>query len=398
MRILYTHRTQGVGAEGAHIKGMYEAFRDLGHETSMLCLPGCNPAEAPPVPAGAEAGVRTPPRKPGPAPKRLYRIIADQAPQILFEGIELAYNGLLFLQLARRCLRNRPALIYERYSLNTFAPSLLCRLLGIKHVLEVNDSVVIERSRPLELRAVSSFLEGCCLRSADLSITITERFRRQLLDRFGARGIRIEVMTNAVTRRRFDRGFDREAVRRALGLEDAIVLGGAGQFLEWHGLADLVERLGPEAKARNLRFLFVGDGPARADVMAKAEALGVADRVHFTGMLPIDAVPGYLAVFDIAVIPKAAAHASPMKLIEYMAMGLPIVAPDLPSVRAALMDGSMGRIFPAGNMSAMKDAILDLMADRESARALGLKARAHVFAELTWDRHAGEILAILGLP
>jgi glycosyltransferase involved in cell wall biosynthesis len=394
MRILYTHRTQGVGAEGAHIKGMYEAFRDLGHATSMLCLPGCNPSEPSAAQAPRRLGAPAAAKKPA---NQLYRVIADGAPQVLFEMIELAYNAVLFARLAWACVRARPALIYERYSLNTFAPSLIGRLFGIKHVLEVNDSVVIERSRPLELRAVSSLLEGYCLRSADLSITITERFRGQLLSRFGEKGIRIEVMTNGVSRSRFDRPFDRAGVRNRLGLGDAVVLGGTGQFLEWHGLEDLVAQMGPSARERDIRFLFVGDGPARQGVMARAEALGVADRVHFTGMLAIDAVPDYLSALDIAVIPKAAPHASPMKLIEYMAMGLPIVAPDLPSIRAALVDGAMGRIFPAGDMPRMREAIDALLADRAAAASLGREAKAHVFANLTWDGHARHVLGVLGL-
>jgi glycosyltransferase involved in cell wall biosynthesis len=398
MRILYTHRTQGVGAEGAHIKGMYEAFAGLGHETAMICLPGCNPAEqkSASAPAGA---AQAPPKadKGGSGPNGLYRIIADHAPQVLFEAIELAYNVPLFLRLAWACLKARPDLVYERYSLNTFAPSLLCRLLGIKHALEVNDSVVIERSRPLRLKVVSSWLEGICLRSADLSITITDRFRTQLLEKFGPAGIEIEVMTNAVSRRRFEKAYDRETTRARLGLGRATVLGGTGQFLDWHGLEELIGQMGPLAAERDLRFLFVGDGPARAGVMARAESLGMADRVHFTGMLPIDDVPACLAVFDIAVIPKAAAHASPMKLIEYMAMGHPIVAPDLPSIKAALMDGSMGRLFPSGDMPLMRNAILDLLRDRESAAAMGRAAREHVFSHLTWDRHAAQVMGKLGL-
>lgn len=415
MRILYTHRTQGVGAEGAHIKGMFEAFGDLGHATAMICLPGCNPAEQRPSAGAAPTAAATPARPAAPATQEkgkdglggVYRVIADHAPQALFEAIELAYNGPLFLRLAWACLKARPDLVYERYSLNTFAPSLVCRLFGIKHALEVNDSVVIERSRPLRLKAVSAWIEGVCLRSADLSITITERFRGQLLERFGAQGIDIRVMTNAVSRRRFDRTFDRSALRKRLGLGDSTVLGATGQFLEWHGLEDLVERMGPSAADRDLRFLFVGDGPARAGVMARAQALGVADRVHFTGMLPIDEVPAYLALIDIAVIPKAASHASPMKLIEYMAMGLPIVAPDLASVRAALIDGvdgtaasgdgRLGRIFPAGDMARMGEAVEDLLRDREAAAAMGRRARTYVFSSLTWDRHAHEVLDFLGL-
>ena len=392
MRILYTHRTQGVGAEGAHIKGMYEAFRGLGHPISMLCLPGCNPSEA--AAAGASAP-RDTSKANATGLRRFYRIIADGAPQVLFEMIELAYNGLLFAQLMSRCLKARPALIYERYSLNNFAPTLAARLLGIKHVLEVNDSVVIERSRPLVLRWVSERIEGYCLKGADLNITITESFGGKLRARFG-KGFKLEVMTNGVAKDRFARSFDRAGARARLGLGNATVLGGTGQFLPWHGLHDLVAQVGPMAKDKDLRFLFVGDGPARAETMAAGEKLGIADRVHFTGMRPIDEVPDLLSALDIAVVPNAAIHASPMKLIEYMAMGLPIVAPDLPSIRAAVGEG-MGRIFPADDMAAMREAIAGLLADPGSAQALGRRAREHVFAELTWDHHALKVLAILGL-
>lgn len=399
MRVLYTHRTQAVGAEGAHIKGIYEAFRELGHEISMDCLPGCNPSER------AEAEKRSAPSPAGPAApkpapslvKRLYWLIAEHAPQILFELMELLYNALLLWRLGLRCLRARPALVYERYSLNTFAPALICRLLGIRHVLEVNDSVVIERSRPLVLKGLSSLIEGWCLRRADLSVTITEDFRARLLSRFRLAPHKVMVLTNAVSRSRFDRRFDRAGTRARLGLDGGTVLGGTGQFLDWHGLQELVEEMGPQARELDLHFLFVGDGPARAPVTAKAEALEVADRVHFTGMLPIDAVPDYLSALDIAVIPRAAPHASPMKLIEYMAMGLPIVAPDMPSIRAALVDGSKGGIFPAADMRAMGASIRAFLKDPAAARETGRRAREHVLSDLTWDRHVLKVLAALGL-
>lgn len=135
MRVLYTHRTQGVGAEGAHVKGIYLAFGQLGHATEMDCLPGCDPTQqADAAPSAAAASVAgTAGAKPKPSPiTRLYWLIADHAPQIAFEAIELGYNLALFARLLVKCMVNRPALIYERYSLNTFAPTLVCKLLGIK--------------------------------------------------------------------------------------------------------------------------------------------------------------------------------------------------------------------------------------------------------------------------
>lgn len=68
-------------------------------------------------------------------------------------------------------------------------------------------------------------------------------------------------------------------------------------------------------------------------------------------MVPIALVPEYLCALDIAVTPRAAAHASPMKLMEYMAAGLPIVAPDLPAILSAIGEGRAG-VFPAGDFAA----------------------------------------------
>jgi glycosyltransferase involved in cell wall biosynthesis len=400
MRIIYTHRTQGVGAEGAHIKGMFEAFRNLGHAISMDCLPGCNPSELKPGPTNAAASGKTVAADSSKANatglRRFYRIIADRAPQALFEMIELSYNLPLLARLGWRCFRERPQLIYERYSLNTFAPTWVCKWFGIKHVLEVNDSVVIERSRPLDLRWVSERIEGYCLKGADLSITITDHFAHSLRARFGE-AFPLTVLTNGVARARFQGPFQRMASREKFGLNSATVLGGTGQFLPWHGLQDLVEIMGPRAQELDIRFLFIGDGPARQDVEAAAARLGISDRVQFTGMLPIDTVPDCLSALDIAVIPKAAPHASPMKLIEYMAIGLPIVAPGLSSIRAALADETMGALFPAGDMQAMGTAIHGLLRDPESARQLGERARQHVFSHLTWDRHAEHVLSAIGL-
>ncbi len=392
MRILYTHRTQGVGAEGAHVLGMYEAFAELGHEVRMDCLPGCNPAErkAPAAVPGTVNGEAISKPKPS-LIQRVYWFIAEHCPETVFELFELAYNVPLFVRLGIQYLRFRPELIYERYALNTFAPTLLCKLTGCKHVLEVNDSVVIERSRPLALKGIAAACEGFCLAGARISITITERFRALLSARFPTSAEKIMVLTNAVSQRRFSKNNDREAIRKRLGLEGKTVLGASGQFLPWHGLIDLVERLGGAAKEKDISFLFIGDGPVREEVLAKARKLGIEGLVRFTGMIPIIEVPDYLSALDMAIIPSAAQHASPMKLMEYMGMGLPLVAPDLPSIRAAA-DDTMALFFPAGDMEAMEKGIYALLENHPLALELGRRARQHIFADLTWTRHVEKIL------
>jgi glycosyltransferase involved in cell wall biosynthesis len=374
---------------------MFEAFEELGHEVRMDCLPGCNPARNQAAPSAQGApGAKVKPS----LIQRIYWFIAEHSPETMFELVELAYNVPLFIRISWRYLRFRPHLIYERYALNTFAPTMLCKLTGCTHVLEVNDSVVIERSRPLELKGIAAWCEGFCLEGSRLAITITGKFQAMLAARFPLVASRILVLTNAVSRRRFSLSYDRQAVRERLGFarEGATVLGASGQFLAWHGLGELIDQIGPSARSKNLHFLFIGDGPVRESVCAKAEALGIADRVHFTGMVPITKVPEYLAAVDIAVIPTAAQHASPMKLMEYMGAGLPIVAPDLPSIRAALEGEEMAAIFPAGDMGGMRRMLLALVDNPDLARSLGERAKDHVMAELTWTRHAEKVLVRLG--
>jgi glycosyltransferase involved in cell wall biosynthesis len=388
MKILFTHRTQGRGAEGAHVLGMYEAFQDLGHSTSMVCLPGCNPADPPPPPTGDA--------RRGPL-RRLYAFVSEHAPQVAFELIEIAYNVPLFFRMLARCRRESPDLVYERYSLNNFAPVLVAGLRGVPHVLEVNDSVAIDRSRPLALKRLARVVEGYCLRRTSLVVTISARFEAQVRERFTLPPGKVIVCPNAISERRFLRRpplspSRRAALRERYGLRGRFTVGSVGQFVPWHGLKPFVEAMAPLAKELDVSFLFIGDGPVRAEVLESAGRLGVEDRVRFTGMIPLGEVADHLELLDVGVIPFSNVHGSPMKLMEFMAMGLPAVAPDLPPIREVVEDGVTARVFPFGNMEAMASCLRQLLEDPSLRREIGGRAKERVSRELTWRGHAESVL------
>lgn len=396
MQIVYTHRTRGVGAEGAHIQGMVEAFRDAGCKVVVDGPAGCDPTEGDgPTSAGGSPGATG-----GRGWIRgAHRLVADHAPQAVFGAAELMYNVPAGLRLLRR-LRRHPGLVYERYAVGHSAPADLCRALGIPRVVEVNDSVVIERSRPTSFPRIKRSIERRVLASADLIVTVTRHFKAQLLEAFpGLDASRILVLPNAVSERRFltpSAGAGDE-LRSRLGLGTRTLLGTVGQFLPWHGLAPLVAATADLARERDLGFLFVGDGPVRPEVMEVARASGVEDRVSFTGMLPHARVPEHLALLDVAVIPTLNEHCSPMKLMEFMAMGLPVVAPDLPNIREVLEDGRTGRLFRPGNMNDLRRSLAEVLDDREASRAMGRRARETILAGLTWSGHARKIFEALAL-
>lgn len=400
LNILYTHRTRGAGAEGVHIMGMVEAFRDLGHRVEMDCLKGCDPFDRNGDPEEA-LGNKTSVPKPkggGSWARAAYRLVADHSPQFVFGLAELLYNMPLFWRLNKALRRRRPDFVYERYALGNFASAVLCKRLGIPLVVEVNDSVAVDRSRPTSFPSVKRALERRILSSADLVITVSKHFKNQLLEAFpGLDEAKVLILPNAVSKRRCLSMIDEDKANRRerLGLGSRPLLGSSGQFLPWHGLVPLVEATAALAKERDLGYLFIGDGPVKEEVLSAARARGVEDRVKFTGMIPPRLVPLYLSTLDVAVVSSSAAHASPMKLIEFMAMGIPVIAPNQSNIREVMEDGRTGKLFQPGDMAGLRRCLIEILDDRDASKQAAERAQMHVLAHLTWTGHARRVISRL---
>jgi len=143
-----------------------------------------------------------------------------------------------------------------------------------------------------------------------------------------------------------------------------------------------------------LDLVVVGDGPARPALERQAAALGIADRVRFTGLSPHADVPGMVAGFDIALQPRAVAYASPLKLFDYMAAGRAIVAPDQPNIREILTDGETALLFDPARADGVWTAVLRLAGDAGLRGRLGGAARAEIERRrYTWAGNAARLVA-----
>lgn len=116
---------------------------------------------------------------------------------------------------------------------------------------------------------------------------------------------------------------------------------------------------------------------------ARAQALGIADRVTFPGRVPYGQVPLWLSLGDVAVEPKMSATEAAGKVLNYMAMGLPIVAFDIPVMREYL--GDLGVYAPLGDASAFAQQIQTLLDDPSRARMLGSRVRERAQAVYSPD-------------
>ncbi len=310
----------------------------------------------------------------------------------------------LMKQLERRLLavaqQLQPDVLHAHSPVLNAIPALrVGRRLGIPVVYEVRafwEDAAVDHGTTTEgsLRyRLTRRLETHALRNADHVFTICEGLRGDI----AARGIapsKVTVIPNAVDINDFEPGGQADAALKSrLGLDGAVVLGFIGSFYAYEGLDLLLQAL-PELLRRRpgLRVLLVGGGPQDDALKAQAQALGVADKVVFTGRVPHAEVQRYYDLIDVLVYPRHSMRltelVTPLKPLEAMAQGRLLVASDVGGHRELIRDGETGVLFRAGSAPSLTDAVHGLLQRREQWPALRAAGRAFVERERQWAASA----------
>lgn len=275
----------------------------------------------------------------------------------------------------------------------------LARVLGVPAVLVV-DAVIVEEARAWGTHrpgwsgwAIRSG-EVPQLRAADLVVCVSEEVVRSVTRHTGRRS-GVVALANGVDTERFTPGPAPPGLRAELGVADAFVVGWAGSFRRFHGLETLVDAVGILGRDDpDVALLLVGDGFQRSAIEARARDRGV--RLVLPGTVPYLRMPELLRCMDVAVVsgePGASFHYSPVKLREYQACGLPVVAAAAGEMTRDLVDGLDARLVPPGDPAALASA---LGAIRSGASPdLGASGRARVVAGGSWDARLREVERLL---
>lgn len=283
----------------------------------------------------------------------------------------------------------RPDVVYERHSLASGAGRALARRRRLPHVLEVNALLSQELAPRLHWPGLAARREHSALRAADALVVVSpglEAACRAL----GIPAARLHTLPAAVDPEHFaPRGRDAER-RRAWGWQPGdCVIGYLGALTRWHRPDLLVEAFARLPDRSAARLLFIGGEPQHIPPLRqRATALGLGQAVVFAGSVPHAEVPALLAEVDVAVVPGINAWATPTKMFEYGAMGLPVVAPAEANIAAHLEDGRTALLFAPGDSAALAAALDRLLRDGALRRALGEAWRARVLARHTWAETA----------
>ncbi len=372
MRILYCAIDQTVpGTRGGsvHVQAVAEGLAALGHEVHVLVRRG---AEG--FPLGAVHW-------------------HELSPPLGSPHLRLARAG----RVAAIARTLRPDVVMERYfnfggeGMRTAARS------GALAVLEVNAPVIDYPGSPkhrldlaLLVEPMRRWRDWQC-RTADLIVSPS----RAILPAWLQADRVVELEWGADTER-FRPGADGPVPFSRHPGELVVVF--AGAFRAWHGAIHLVEAI------RHLRTqgitsvtaVLAGDGPELPRVRKAAEGLG---GVTFTGPVAHDGMPALLAAADIGAAPfDAAAHPplslafywSPLKVFEYMASGLAVVAPAIDGIRRLVGDGREGLLYDPREPLALALAV-ERLQDVETRRRLGAAARARAVNEFSWAGHCARL-------
>ncbi|MGO9875639.1 MAG: glycosyltransferase [Acidimicrobiia bacterium] len=287
------------------------------------------------------------------------------------------------------------ACVWQRHELFHTAGPRLARTLGVPSIVFVPAPLVWQAQqwgvrRPGWGHWTELAGERTPLRSADVVACGSEAVAEQVR-RIGVDDRRIVITPTGADLDLFRSFPDRDALRRRLGLEGRFVVGWVGSFRRFHALDQAVDAV---SGLEGTTLLLVGDGPERAAVERLARQRGVA--VHCTGTVAHDDVGGYLAAMDVALVLASndqPFHYSPLKLAEYLAAGVAVVAPRAGSLPTQLRDGVDAVLVAPGDRRALADTLRALRDDPTMREGLGRAARSVAGERWSWDHSARQALA-----
>jgi glycosyltransferase involved in cell wall biosynthesis len=275
--------------------------------------------------------------------------------------------------------------VIERYSLRSGPARRATAHLGLPLILEVNAPLVLEAARHRGLTDVDTWLryEQVTFSSADAIGAVSTALVSYVNDKVDD-AIPCRWIPNAADATMFQ-----TATPARLGLpEGDVVVGFVGSMKRWHGVIDLIEAMRGLGPSVPIHLVIAGTGPEWGEVQGRVKGSALAERVHLIGQLAHRDVPTLLRALDAGVAPytpEADFYFCPLKVLEYLAAGLPVVCPaigDIPTLA-----GGAGLYYTPGDINGLTDVLRNLVDQPERRHAAVVEAERQ--ARLwTWDANA----------
>lgn len=372
---------------GCHVRILEEAviLRKLGHRVTILAYPNGNDV------AGLDI------RRCWGVPFN-YRVIVGSSRHKLYLDLMLAIKSVAHV------LRDRPDIIHAHLHEGGLLGSFLSKLTGVPLVFDFQGSLTSEMMDHNFLRESSwayaplLWLETRINRAAAVLLTSSQHAANLLKQKFGVPEERIYPTPDCVNADAFSGSIlsdgDRKELKRELGVPlDKQVIVYLGLLAKYQGTELLLESARLLKQERDDFHLLLMGYPNVEVYRTRAHELGVGELVTFTGRIPYEDAPRFLALGDVAVAPKISATEGSGKILNYMSMALPTTAFDTPVSREYLGDlGMYASERTAPGLAAALRQALDMPPNQRVV--LGQRLRDRAQALFSWERVGEQIVAV----
>jgi glycosyltransferase involved in cell wall biosynthesis len=290
--------------------------------------------------------------------------------------------------VAQWAKQHRVSVIHAASNHVNALPALLAaRQLGIPFQYEMRGLWELTRiSRTPQYEGRQGFkqgleLEGLVARHADRVFVISEQLGSFVRERWGIEKERMFLLPNCVEPERFASPAPREI--------EADTIGYAGSLMVYEGLDTLIDAVAQlHRRGARTSVNIIGDGETRAALEAQVQRLGLSEHIRFLGRMAPQKAQEALSHCALVCIPrkpfKVCEIVPPIKLVEAMAMGKPVIVPDLPVFRDEMGVHPAGWFFKAGDATDLARVIETAMADHAALAALGERAKEYATTQRCW--------------
>ncbi len=403
MRLLYLCSDFGIdpsGTKGAsiHLRAITRALAGLGHDVRLL-----SPKDGPPPPHSARRLLPSgcPPSDECSKLLKGWLVSHDLGDALAKELRPLMYNAWA-VERAISALHAEPVdAIAERLSLHGHLGLDLADRLDVPLVVEVNALLSEEARafRSLQLQEMAVIIENRVLHGADAVVAVSDGVAEKVRAR-GVRSAAIHVVPNGADIEEFDAAPSRSACRAALDISDTdFVVGFLGTLKPWHGADALLEAFDLLRKrVPHSRLLIVGSGPEEARLRGMAETLGIRERCTFVGAVEHERVPALLRAMDVATAPYRQMdgfYFSPIKIFEYMAAGVCVVASRIGQIHTIIDDERNGLLCAPGDVAGLARALERLHSDAALRTHLASEGRRAAASKHSWTEAGRKVEAVI---
>lgn len=236
---------------------------------------------------------------------------------------------------------------------------------------------------------VIKYLESRLLTKVDAITVICEGIKNDIINR-GIPAEKIFVVKNGVDTERFiPLKKDIDLIDK-LSLKGKTVVGFIGTLFNFEGLDLLVKGMSQFKDHENVICLIIGYGQSEKRIINLINEYNLTKKVIFLGKIPHKVIESYYSIIDIFVYPRISLRitelVTPLKPLEAMAMGKPVIASDVGGLKELINDGVDGILFKSGDHNELVQKIRYLIQNKDFSQKLGKKARQNMMTDRNWEK------------